>query len=130
MQCINIHKQGTKKSQILVSQKFILFSKVRMGNIPLEWFPYLALDIQGDMEWKKLGKSLDLSDAELNGIEIDNREEYERSYKMLKTWWQKGAASYDKLAFALRKHDLEEIRRDFCLMECTPPLKEVVNLRK
>lgn len=102
--------------------------EIRMGNIPLEWFPYLALDIQGDMEWKKLGKSLDLSDAELNGIEIDNDEEYERSYKMLKTWWQKGAASYDKLASALRKHDLEEIRRDFCLMECTPPLKEVVNL--
>ena len=130
MQCINIHKQGTKKSQILVSQKFILFSKVRMGNIPLEWFPYLALDIQGDMEWKKLGKSLDLSDAELNGIEIDNREEYERSYKMLKTWWQKGAASYEKLAFALRKHELEDIRRDFCLMECTPPLKKVAKLRK
>ena len=101
-----------------------------MGNIPLEWFPYLALDIQGDMEWKKLGKSLDLSDAELNGIEIDNDEEYERSYKMLKTWWQKGAASYEKLAFALRKHELEDIRRDFCLMECTPPLKEVAKLRK
>ena len=101
-----------------------------MGNVPLEWFPYLALDIQGDMEWKKLGKSLDLSDAELNGIEIDNDEEYERSYKMLKTWWQKGAASYEKLAFALRKHELEDIRRDFCLMECTPPLKKVAKLRK
>lgn len=29
------------------------------------------------MEWKKFGKSLDLSDVEFNGIEIDNDEEYE-----------------------------------------------------
>ena len=101
-----------------------------MGNIPLEWFPYLALDIQGNMNWKMLGLSLNLSVAELNGIEIDHGENYERIYMMLKTWWKTGAASYDKLAFALRKHGLELIRRNFCLMECTPPLKEVVNLRK
>ena len=130
MQSFNIHKLGTIKSQIEVSQKFILFPKVRSGNIPPEWFPYLALDIQGNMKWRRLGNSLDLSNAELNGIEQDNDEEYERSYKMLKTWWQKGAASYEKLAFALRKHELEDIRRDFCLMECTPPLKKVAKLRK
>ena len=130
MQCINILKQGTKKSQIVVSYKFILFPKVRRGNIPRQWFPYLALEIQGHVDWEELGKTLDLSHAVLNGIEIDINEEYERIYKMLKTWWQKGAASFDKLAFALRKHKLEVIRRDFCLMRHTPPLKEDVKLRE
>ena len=101
-----------------------------MGNIPLEWFPYLALEIQGNADWKMLGLSLKLSFAELNGIEIDNDEEYERIYMMLKTWWKTGAASYDKLAFALRKHGLEMIFENFCRMEYTPPLKKVVNLRK
>ncbi|CAH3040190.1 unnamed protein product [Pocillopora meandrina] len=114
---------GIKRSSSLESVE-----KIRSGNIPPEWFPYLALDIQGNMKWRRLGNSLDLSNAELNGIEQDNDEEYERSYKMLITWWQKGAASYDKLASALKEHNLGEICRDYCLMGHTPLLKEDVKL--
>ena len=82
------------------------------------------------MNWKKLGASLDLSDGELSGIQADNGEEYEQIYKMLKTWWQKGAAAYDNLAFVLRQHNLQETRRVYCVTEHAPPLKEDVKLRK
>lgn len=103
--------------------------RVRMGKVPPEWFPYLALDImEGNVRWKTFGKSLNLTDADIQSIDKDNNEEYERYYKMLKTWWQRGAASFYNLAFALKEDELESIRDDYCLMKQDPPVKKKVEL--
>lgn len=102
--------------------------KIRSGKVPPEWFPYLALDMEGNVQWKTFGKSLNLTDADIQSIEKDNNEEYERYYKMLIAWWQRGDASYHNLAFALRQHDLNLIRDDYCLMKQDPPVKKNVEL--
>ena len=86
--------------------------------------------MEGNVQWKEIGKSLHLTDADINSIDKDNNEEYERYYKMLKTWWQRGDASYDNLVFAVRKHDLQLIYDNYCLMEQNPPVKKVMELRK
>lgn len=114
---------------ILVSNK-TFFSKVRSGRVPVQYLSYLALDIQGQVAWKSFGHSL-LNDPELNGIEKDNDEVYERCYKMLKRCHQSGIATYKDLADALQDHGLDSIREEYCLEGHDPPTRPYpVNLSK
>lgn len=99
---------------------------VRSGRFRREDLPYLALDIQAKIKWKTIGKSLELTEAELNGIKTDNSEDYERCYEMLKIWCQRGDASYKVLADVLEKHRLQDIRENYCLVGYDPPLQETV----
>ncbi|XP_078348736.1 uncharacterized protein LOC144633749 isoform X2 [Oculina patagonica] len=99
--------------------------QVRSGAVPLEYLPYLALDIQGKVKWEIFGRSLGLTEADLNSIKHDNDEEYERYYKMLvMCYQQKGGASYKVLTKALQDHKLHSIREDYCLEEHDPPTRK------
>ena len=106
----------------------IYLFKVRPGNVPLKWLPYLALDIQASSskKWKFVGSTLLISEADLNGIESDNDEEYERGYKMLVKWYQQSSASFKDLADALEKEELSRIREDYCILEHDPPTQKIV----
>ena len=95
----------------------------------MEWLPYIAADIQASplKKWKFLGSSLQLSKADLNGIESDNDEEYERCYKMLAKWYkQSSAPSFKDLADALEEEKLYEIRENYCVLGHDPPTQKIV----
>lgn len=108
----------------------LYFSKVRSGAIPLTYLPYLALDIVADGDWRSIGGSLGLSQGDLNCIESDNDERYERCYKILTAWHQSGNASYKVLADVLQQHSLDAIRENYCLEEHEPPTEKTVPLSK
>ena len=65
---------------------FALLSHLK---VILKYLPYLALDMQEDKASEMFWRSLGLTDGDINGIKKDNDEDYERCYKVLKTWWQR-----------------------------------------
>ncbi|KAJ7361989.1 hypothetical protein OS493_013075 [Desmophyllum pertusum] len=103
--------------------------EVKRGLIPLEHVPYLAWDILlANGDWKSVGRRLGLGDGQLNCIESDHDEKYEKCFKMLKTCQQSGKASYENVADVLKKHNLNATRESYCLEGRDPPTKTTVAL--
>ena len=97
---------------------------VRSGAIPIEYLPYLALDIQSSKKWPSLGRALNVDDPYLAGIQEDEEEDYERCYKMLKRWHQQSDALFEDLAKALAKYKLGNIGTQYCYEENDPPTQK------
>ncbi|XP_022809911.1 uncharacterized protein LOC111346923 isoform X2 [Stylophora pistillata] len=99
---------------------------VRIGKFDQKDLPYLALDMLVTGKWRNIAVDLDVPVDELNCI--DNSDEYEKCYKMWKTWIERNgdAASYKKLAEVLKDHELQIIRENYCLEGNHPPLQETV----
>jgi len=99
--------------------------KVRSGAIPIQYLPYLALDIQSSNGRKSIGRALGVDDSSLCGIDKDHDEDYERCYKMLKRWHQQsGTALYKDLAEALKECNLYDIATQYCYAEKDPPTQK------
>nr|AOW69254.1 hypothetical protein [Calliactis polypus] len=75
--------------------------KPEAGSIPTDKLVCLACDI-GD-KWKAVGRCLGLSDADLDEIEVDEEQLYERCYAVLKRWTEMygSSANYEVLSAAL-----------------------------
>ncbi|XP_020608713.1 uncharacterized protein LOC110047308 isoform X3 [Orbicella faveolata] len=99
--------------------------RVRSGAIPIEYLPYLALDIQSSKGRNSLGRTLGVDDSTLSGIDKDHDEDYERCYKMLKRWHQQsGTALFKDLAEALKECDLCDIATQYCYEENDLPTQK------
>lgn len=84
------------------------------------------MDIHDKGIRKRIAVDLGVSDGELNCF--DNSDEYEKCYKMLKTWIERNgdAASYENLAEVLKDHEEQAIRENYCLKGNHLPSQESV----
>ena len=105
---------------------FALLSHLKV--IP-KYLPYLALDMQEDKASEMFWRSLGLTDGDINGIKKDNDEDYERCYKVLKTWWQRDGTNVN-LAKALKKHEYTATFEKYCPKKHDPPAGKPEELRK
>ena len=105
---------------------FALLSHLK---VILKYLPYLALDMQEDKASEMFWRSLGLTDGDINGIKKDNDEDYERCYKVLKTWWQRDGTCVN-LAKALKKHEYTATFEKYCLKKHDPPTGKTEELRK
>ena len=106
----------TTTTTICLYEFIFLCVPVKQGTPTLDDLEELAAEIAE--KWKKLGRRLGVSDAELQGINQDHHQLDEKGYHMLKHWRQKkgSAATYQALCDGLN-HKLvqrQDLAEKFC----------------
>lgn len=121
IQLLGVRRSPPTKYQISATETTMEI--VRLGQFPSEDLPYLALDLLNEGSWERIATHLRV----LVLSSDEESDDYERCYKMLKTWLNKGrGASYEELAGALKNLRMQSILGNYCLEGHHPPLRETV----